>query len=244
MVLKETLLRQIRRLGVDISKFPNADLRRRITLLNNYNISKILDVGANSGQYSKLMKELGFKGEIISFEPLSDTFKKLQKESEKYHNWTAVNIALGEMDGDIQINVSKNSYSSSLLKMLPLHLESAPESIYVRKEVVKINKIDTIFNGFCKDDDKVFLKIDTQGYEIKVLEGARESINKITGVHLEMSLTPLYEGEALFSNMLFYMKDLGFDLYSLENGFYNKITGQLLQVDGIFFRHRNKIMFR
>jgi FkbM family methyltransferase len=242
MVLKETLLRQIRRLGINISKFPDADLRRRITLLNNFKISKILDVGANSGQYSKLMKELGFKGEIISFEPLSDTFKKLREESEKYNNWTAVNIALGEMDGVIQINVSKNSYSSSILKMLPLHFESAPASIIIRKEMVKISKLDTIFNNFCKDDDKVFLKIDTQGYEIKVLEGAREAINKITGVHLEMSLIPLYEGEALFSNMLFYMKDLGFDLCSLENGFYNKTTGQLLQVDGIFFRHRDNIL--
>lgn len=237
MVLKETLLKQIRKLGINISKFPNADLRRRITLLNNFKISKILDVGANSGQYAKLMKELGFKGEIISFEPLPDTFKKLQIETKKHHNWTPVNIALGERDGVVQINVSKNSYSSSLLKMLPLHLESAPESIYVGKEIVKINKIDTVFNSFCKEDDKVFLKIDTQGYEKKVLEGANESIKKISGVHLEMSLIPLYEGESLFSNMLIFMKDLGFDLCSLENGFYNRTSGQLLQVDGIFFRH-------
>ena len=238
MNIKIAILEQIKRFGINLSRYPDSDLRRRITLLNTFNVTKIFDIGANIGQYSKLMKEIGFKGEIVSFEPLSAAFNKLQKESQKYKGWIAVNIALGDMDGETRINVSKNSYSSSLLDILPSHLEIAPEAVFIQNEIIRINKIDTIINKYSVGNDVIFLKIDTQGYEKNVIEGAKESMNKIIGIQLEMSLIPLYKGETLFPSMLSYMKDIGFELYSIENGFFDLDTGQLLQVDGIFFKDK------
>jgi hypothetical protein len=80
------------------------------------------------------------------------------------------------------------------------------------------------------------LKIDTQGFEKQVIDGAANSLKHITGIQLEMSLLELYSGEMLFSEMINYIQDRGFSLYSLENGYVETSTSRLLQVDGIFFR--------
>ena len=78
------------------------------------------------------------------------------------------------------------------------------------------------------------IKIDTQGYEKNVIDGATESLNNIKIIQLEMSILPLYENEILFIEMINYLDKKGFQLFSLENGFSDLTTGQLLQVDGIF----------
>jgi hypothetical protein len=118
--------------------------------------------------------------------------------------------------------------------MLPTHLKSEPESIYIAQEEIEIKKIDSIFNSFCNKEDRVMIKIDTQGYEKNVIDGATESLNNIKIIQLEMSILPLYENEILFIEMINYLDKKGFQLFSLENGFSDLTTGQLLQVDGIF----------
>ena len=80
------------------------------------------------------------------------------------------------------------------------------------------------------------MKLDTQGFERNVLVGAAQSLQKIQGIQIEMSLLELYKGQMLFVETIAYLEQLGFKLYSLENGFYDKNTGQLLCLDGIFFR--------
>ncbi len=82
----------------------------------------------------------------------------------------------------------------------------------------------------------ILLKIDTQGYEEQVLKGADEIISKIKGIHLELSIVPLYEGQILFEEMLNQLKEMGFALYHLSPGFKDYRTGRLLQFDGTFFR--------
>lgn len=221
---------------VDIIKYPNSDLRRRQKLLLNYKINKILDVGANAGQYAQLMRKLGYKGEIISFEPIQSIFKKLEFKTNKDEKWKAYNIALGNKEEGRLLNISENTYSSSLLEITPNHLHSAPESNYIDKEKIKVKKLQDIYNDLVEDGDIVFLKIDVQGFEKKVIEGAHDILHMIKGVQLEMSIVELYKGEMLFSDMIDHLGTYGFKLYSLENGFYNDKTGQLLQVDGIFFR--------
>ena len=78
------------------------------------------------------------------------------------------------------------------------------------------------------------VKIDTQGFEKNVIDGAIKNLNNIKIIQLEMSIIELYKGEMLFQQMTQYLEDRGFVLISLENGFSNSTTGELLQVDGIF----------
>lgn len=239
-ILKKILLFTIRKplnlLSIDVVRYPRTDLIRRKKLLEQYQITKILDVGANVGQYANQVLELGFKGEIISFEPLNFIYKTLEKRTQKHNRWKAYNYGISDVSEEIKINVSENTFSSSILKILPAHLQSSPESKTVTNQVIKVERLDKIFENFADKDDRILLKIDVQGYEKNVLDGAYGIIDKIKGIQIEMSLTELYEGEILFSDMKEKIEKLGFSMQSLENGFYNKDSGRLLQVDGIFFR--------
>ncbi len=210
--------------------------QNRINLLKHFNIDTILDVGANTGQYAYYTRKLGYKNNIISFEPLSSAFSILEKFAKKDSRWQVENAALGDFDGQIEINISLNSQSSSILDMMPEHVKSAPDSVYEGKEQVNIYKLDSIINNYPVDLEKTFLKIDVQGFEQKVLEGAEKALKSIRGLQLELSMIELYKGETLITEMLNIVSDLGFNIYSLEPGFYDKISGQLLQVDGIFYR--------
>ena len=222
--------------GVDIKRYPSIDLRRRKMLLDEYSISRIIDVGANFGQYSLELRKIGFKGNIYSFEPLSEAFSRLQKNSENDSKWDIFNYALGSKEENKEINVAANYFSSSFLDKKQQLEEQVPQTKYVKKEIVAIKTLDSIFDNIYNENENIFLKIDTQGFEKHVLEGASGSIKNIKGIQLEMSLNTMYEGSTAFLEMYTFLQSYGFELYSIENGFYNPKTGQLNEIEGIFFR--------
>lgn len=222
--------------GIEIVKYPTDELDRRIKLIENYNIDVILDIGANIGQYGGEMRNLGFKGELLSFEPMKKAFSILEKNASKDKNWKVFNYSIGERNGETTINIAKNSVSSSLLENLPQLTESAPEAAFVEKETIEIKKLDSIFESLNLNGKNVYLKIDTQGYEEMVLIGAEKSLELITGIQIEMAFIPTYEGAITFDKMKTKLNDLGFHLMALENGFYDKKTGKQLEIDGIFYK--------
>jgi len=224
----------LNKIGLDLKGYPNSDAKRRMMIMRHYKIDTLLDIGANCGQYSKNMRKMGYNGRIVSFEPLNNAFKNLGKVSSRDKNWLINNYALGNKNMKNIINVAGNSYSSSILKMLPKHLNSAPTSRYIAKQEIDIRTLDSIYKSFCTSKSNVMVKIDTQGYEKNVLDGADKSLKHIKIIQLEMSLVQLYENEMLFNQMINHLEKKGFQLFSLENGFSHPKTGQLLQVDGIF----------
>jgi hypothetical protein len=116
------------------------------------------------------------------------------------------------------------------------HKESAPDSLYLGIEDVKLITLDSIFNNYVTDNDEVLLKIDVQGYEEQVLIGATDSIKKVRAVKLECSLVSLYEGDKTYEFYFDWLKKLGFTLFDLEAGHSHPATGRLLQFDAIFVR--------
>jgi FkbM family methyltransferase len=184
----------------------------------------------------KLKGDIGYTHRILSFEPLSTAFKLLKANAEDDPAWEVYNFAIGDAEEKREINISKNSCSSSLLNMLPSHLKSAPNSKYIGKEVIDIKTIDSLFCDECKGAKNVYMKIDTQGYESKVLKGAENSLANIDTVEMEMSLVPLYDGQLLFNEMCGLMNKKGYTLVAIENGFSDPASGQLLQLDGVFHR--------
>jgi hypothetical protein len=120
--------------------------------------------------------------------------------------------------------------------MLPRHLSSAPESFYRGREEITLRTLDSVLPEIEARNEVIYLKSDTQGYEAEVLRGGEETLRRAVGVQLELSLVRLYEGETLLADMIHEMDAKGFQLMSLEPAFADPVTGQLLQVDGIFFR--------
>ena len=238
--MKKLFKKFLNKLGYEINRLsPSTSISTRLQyLFSHYKVDLVLDVGANVGAYVSLLRDFGYAGKVVSFEPLSSCYSILENLSQKDALWElAPRAAIGSEDGEIVINVSANSYSSSVLSMLDSHLNSAPNSGYVGSETVPLRRLDGLANQYLTEDFKsVYLKIDVQGFEWQVLQGAKNILPKINGIQLEISLIPLYEGQILFREMLDQMDDLGYEMYAIIPGFTDKVTGRLLQVDGVFFR--------
>lgn len=226
-------------MGIPVLNYFKPDLLRRTKILKHHSIDLLFDVGANAGQYGELSRMMGYKGQIVSFEPVHDAFQRLEKAAAKDPKWQINRYALGDVAGTSTINIAGNSFSSSILNMESIHEEGSPESKYVGTQEIEIKTLNDVFHSFYQKGNKVLLKIDTQGYEKNVLEGSDAVLDKIDLIQLEMSLVQLYENEPLYQEIIQYLDERGFTLISLENGFGNAQTGQLLQVDGIFQRTRN-----
>ena len=236
-MVKEFIKNIARRFGYDILHLPTDSIvRYQKDLLKKYGINLVFDIGANIGQYGLRLREMGYTGRIVSFEPQPDAFQLAKSKAELDHAWAVLPFAVGDFIGETQINVSQNSYSSSILEMLPIHLESAPESAFVHKIAVPIQTIDSFIDDHYAADSRLYVKIDTQGFERQVFEGSRHSLNKIDGFQMELSLVPLYEGETLMQEMIDVLRETGFKLMLLEAGHRNYETGELLQVEGYFYR--------
>lgn len=232
--IKKIIKKSFMLTGFQIKSYPDTNQLRRMMLIKHFAINTIFDVGANAGQYAEQVRLLGYKNRIISFEPLSDAFNILSRKAKSDNLWTAYNYALGDKSAKSVINIAGNSGSSSILEMLPAHLNSAPESQYIGTQEIEIRTFDSIFNEFSNPNENIMLKIDTQGFEKNVILGAKNNLKNIKIIQLEMSLISLYQNEIVFEEMLAFMDSLGFTLYSLENGFYDHVNGRLLQVDGVF----------
>jgi len=181
MYIKKIVRKIIRSAGYDIVRYQpeaNPTIQSK-KLIETFDVDTVIDVGANVGKFGVKLRKLGFQGKIISFEPLSSAFEELQEKAENDSNWEAVNVALGDKNESAEINVSGNSLSSSILDMLPMHEEAAPESHYIGKEKIKVKTLDSIFEDYCSTENNILLKIDTQGFEKKVIEGASESLDAI-----------------------------------------------------------------
>lgn len=236
--MKAFIKQILRGRGIDLVSFDpvNHPIARRLKLIMQYKIDLLFDVGANTGQYANQMRLLGYHGKIVSFEPLSAAYKELEKRARPDPLWDTVNIALGNENSSAEINIAQNSQSSSILGILPAHVNVAPESVYVGKENIIVRRLDTIIDDYWLPSQNLFVKIDAQGYERHILEGMGNSLDRVVGVQMEVSLVPLYEGETLLPDMITLMASKGYVLMSVEPTYGNAMTGQLLQIDCIFFR--------
>ena len=236
--MKSFFKRLLRRVDLELRNFSieKSENARFFTMLSHHKVNTIFDIGANEGQFGVILRDFGYKGKIISFEPLTEAREELHKISQNDPLWEiAPQAAIGDEDGEIEINIAGNSESSSILNMLDSHLEAAPSSKYIGKEKVLMRKLDTLSQDFIDDNSVVFLKIDTQGYEEKVMNGANALMKNIVGLQLEISLVPLYEVHSLLDDMLQNIKEKGFELWGISTVFSDPHTAQLLQIDATFF---------
>lgn len=228
-----------KKIGLDIRKYTASsnDIKQIVSSLNHFKVNLVIDIGANEGQFSEKIRATGYTHKIISFEPLEKAYDKLQRISQNDKQWIIhPRTAIGSSEGVIDINVSKNSVSSSILPMSSAHTQAAPASEYVDVQETKITTIDKVIDLYLQKDSCVFLKIDTQGYESEVLKGASMTLERSQGLIIELSLVELYDGQLLWKDLISRIETLGFSLWAIQPGFTHPTTGQTLQMDAIFYR--------
>lgn len=205
--------------------------------INSCQIANVIDVGANAGQFARVLRtKLAYQGRIISIEPLPDAFARLQARAAADERWSVLNVALGDSDTTLPINISGNSVSSSLLPILERCVQSAPSTAYVGQATVQVRRLDSVPELRAAAAERCLLKIDAQGYEYRVLQGAEDVLGALSLLYLESSLVPLYEGELLIEEMIAYLRRKGFSPVDISRGFSDRITRQQLQADILFAR--------
>jgi FkbM family methyltransferase len=204
----------------------------RLDLIGELGVSLVLDVGANAGQYASRLRTDGYTGEIISFEPLHDAFARLEDTASDDPRWQARRLGLTERNGRAELNVSANSYSSSLLPISEMCIEAAPDAAFIRTEEVEMATLDSLD----LPDRPTLLKIDVQGYEPQVIRGARRLLSRVVLLELELSLVSLYEGQELAPEVCELVRETGFVPVALDVAFSHPVTREILQLDVLFRR--------
>jgi FkbM family methyltransferase len=225
-------MRQLARRGLVVRRHPAA---RRQRLLVDRGVDLVLDVGAARGGYATELREFGYTGRIVSFEPLAAAHADLVRAASSDPRWETRHTALGDTTGRQEIHVASNSDSSSLLPMADQHRASSPDIQMVGTETIEVSRLDDVAAEVLGEARTPFLKIDTQGFERAVLEGAETTVPRLVGLQLELSFVTLYEGGMLADEAISWAYDHGFVLVGLDQGFTDP-GGAVLQADGVFLR--------
>jgi FkbM family methyltransferase len=237
--LNDVAKRSGRVLGVEISRYSamrSGEARRARILLSN-KINLVLDVGGNTGQYGHLLRRSGYQGRLVSFEPESEAFRHLENAASRDARWDCLCVALGRANGSARLRIGDSSVTSSLLPLEP-HLADLAGWSRIGEETVTVSTIDSLSDALMSAGEHVFLKVDTEGFELQVLEGATATLPRIRGVEVELHLVPHFRGQPDYREVIGYLEEGGLHLASLDCGWADPSTGQVHYLDAIFIRGR------
>ncbi len=205
--------------------------------LRRLDVSCVLDVGANTGQFGQRLRRMGYRGRIVSFEPVAATAEKLRQTAADDPDWVVHALALGDEDTTAEINVRPGTMSSLL-----------PSSDFGRSwnerledattETIQVRRLDGILDEALAglDEPRVFLKMDTQGYDLATLRGAGERVGDVLGLMSEVSCVPIYEGMPRLPEQVSAYEEAGFEV----SGFYpvtrHRRTLRAIEFDVIMVR--------
>jgi len=208
-------------------------------VLRRLDVNCVLDVGANKGQYGLMLRSLGYTGYIVSFEPAAAAFEVLREVAAHDPKWTAHQWALGAQPATLPMHVMRSTEFSSLLDPTPFSIERFQRSAPVdHDEQVKVRRLDQILPAVIRHvrDPRLFLKIDTQGYDLEVVNGAGRAIERMRGLQSEISVVPLYQrAPDMFESLAAY-RSRGFELSGLFPVVYDPEADQVLEYDCVMVR--------
>lgn len=220
-----------------IHQYPEILALRRFT--QAMQVDALFDVGANYGQYAQMLRQdVGFGGHIFSFEPNPDVFAALRKTAERDPRWHVYNMALSDFDGVAPFHImAAHQFSSIERPAEGLDEVFAPRNRVERTVEMQCRRLDGLIDELLAPYalSRPFLKMDTQGHDRSVCEGASASLPRMLGVQTELAVRPLYAGATGYRDMIAYLEARGF----VPNAMFANNKGHfplLVEMDGIFIR--------
>ncbi len=207
-------------------------------VLRELRINCVLDVGANVGQFGRTLRRSGYTGRIVSFEPLEEFAAKLRRRSAKDTNWHVHQYALGDEETTAEINATPGASLSSLLPASEFGKQWSDKLSEPVKQEITIRRLDGVLDEVLRgvEDPRVYLKLDTQGYDLLAFRGAGARLPEVLAMQSEVSCLPIYEGMPQLEEQLGEYRAAGFDLAGLYPVSMHRPTLRVLEFDAVLVR--------
>jgi FkbM family methyltransferase len=211
-------------------------------LLQHYEVDALIDVGANRGQYRDFLRmEVGYAGPILSYEPQPACYEILRQRSRDEASWEIRNLALGASPGELSLNVTAGDSMSSFLQPENTHVNGFEKWSLVRETVVvPVTTLDAeleLAQNSWLQERRIYLKLDTQGFDLNVLRGARESLSRVVAVQSELSVKPMYQNMPDFREVIDFLAAAGFELSGVFPVNHDANLA-VIELDGVFINSR------
>lgn len=232
---RKIIRKPLNALGLDIVRYNPRHRAGDFIPLAAYDINTVIDVGAHAGEFARMIRRTLPGAQIISFEPLGEPFRELAASMRGDANFQAFNFALGEREGRVEMHKNEWTQSSSLLPMAELHKQAFTYTRNETTEEIEIRRLDDAVRDI-RLRPEILVKLDTQGYEDKVILGGEEVISKARLVVAETSFQTLYEGQPLFDDIYHLLRARGFSYAGNSYQLLSPVDGTIMQADAVFVR--------
>ena len=164
-------------------------------LLVSNKVDLVIDVGANEGQFARRLRRM-YTGEIMSFEPIAAAFDRLTRAAAGDARWRVFRMALGSAETTATMHVASDTVFSSLLPSNDFSQRRFRHSVVETEQVVPVTRLDTVLAPMMSEmpAPRVFLKLDTQGYDLEVFNGLGRYVDHVVMMQSEVSVIPIYDG--------------------------------------------------
>ena len=203
------------KLGIAVAYYPPpGSFKRHLRdLLAHMEINLVLDVGAFVGDYARELRDVGYRGRIISFEPVPSSFEKLKENLNHDTLWSGQPYGLSDEKREVLINTHAKGNFNSLLTLRE-DAERAYSLDPARRSTtpVQLRRLDSVLPQLieAKPSPRIFMKLDTQGHDISVVKGAAGVLSMVVGLQSELPVVQIYEGMSSMSAALECYTSCGF----------------------------------
>lgn len=229
--LEIPLLVKLAMQGVHVGEFRKFSQR----WIRESGIKTVLDIGANTGQFSSAVRAVLPEATIYAFEPLPDCYEELKRRLANHGRFHGFCVAVGDTEGTAEFWRCRFSKSSSILPMADLHRRAFPWTASTLRTTVPVATLDS-YAGKLDLKHTVLLKIDVQGYEERVIRGAAHVLDQVDLILVEVSFQPLYEGQGRFEDVYSLLSRSGFSYCGNMDQLFSPLDGRVLQADAFFVR--------
>lgn len=228
----------LRRYGWEIHRFdPNHSLEAFLWVqLSHLEVDCVIDVGGHRGEYGLFLRSLGYTGPIVSVEPSSDSRRFLEEVAAEDPNWRVVPYALGDVSGSATLNLTASSDMTSIRTPNKRGILEFSASV-VDTEMVEVCRLDDVFDDLVRGAERVYLKMDTQGYDINVFRGLGNARDRVVALQTEISIQPLYDDQPDYLNVISEIANEGYAPSGMFIVTRDK-SSRLIEMDAVMVRPR------
>jgi FkbM family methyltransferase len=208
-------------------------------VLRELEVNCVLDVGANAGQYAERLRRAGYPGRIVSFEPVSSVADQLEAAATGDPEWHVRRCALGRTAGEAEMQLASGmGRMSSMLPPSEFGKAWSSRLAAAGVESVPVRRLDDLFEEVTAGiaSPRVYLKLDTQGYDLEAFAGAAGCLDDVVGMQSEVSSVPIYDGMPRLPDQIATYESAGFQLTGMFPVSVDAPTMRVIEFDAVMVR--------